>query len=241
MRWRRGFTMMELLLVVIVIAVLAGMLLPAIGLVKTSTVRVTCGNNQRQIVIAMLAYANDNDSRWPVRPTRDGLYSLDPAAMETALASFEYLAALNGTELPSKLFSCPNNPRFRPPRMMPAIDYDKGVSTWATAKGDDVAAFCYDWSVPSNADALRVVTADRAAERFAHKSKIVVCYSDGHIGAISQSTVPLTGPNRTANIDGSEFTYGWLGEKDDQLYDDAGDGGGMMGEGTGSATRAWVK
>jgi prepilin-type N-terminal cleavage/methylation domain-containing protein len=56
-----GFTLIELLLVMSIIAVLAAMLLPAVSSVKASAKRVNCLSNQRQMMLAMLAYAGDND------------------------------------------------------------------------------------------------------------------------------------------------------------------------------------
>ena len=57
--------MIELLVVVSVIAVLASMLLVVINLVRNSSRKLVCSSNLRQIGIAVLAYANNNENAFP--------------------------------------------------------------------------------------------------------------------------------------------------------------------------------
>jgi prepilin-type N-terminal cleavage/methylation domain-containing protein/prepilin-type processing-associated H-X9-DG protein len=58
-----GFTLIELLVVVAVIAVLAGMLLPAVGTVREAARSAACASNLRQISGAAQAYAEDQRGR----------------------------------------------------------------------------------------------------------------------------------------------------------------------------------
>jgi prepilin-type N-terminal cleavage/methylation domain-containing protein len=66
---RGGFTLIELLVVIAIIAILAAMLLPALANAKKRAVRATCMSNEKQQVVALNIYANDNKDSLPVNTT----------------------------------------------------------------------------------------------------------------------------------------------------------------------------
>ena len=103
-RGRSGFTLIELLVVIAIIALLAAMLLPALAASKERAKRASCTNNIRQVIMAALMYAGDNDD-WLLSGLADNGNPEDTHTPILSTRSWNLMLTYSGGK---NVLDCPN-------------------------------------------------------------------------------------------------------------------------------------
>jgi len=103
---RRGFTLIELMVVIAIIALLLAILLPALGAAKNSTRRLACATNLKQIGVGLQRYLGRHNDRYPHASYMPSItQELDPN--EEAIYIADVLLEDVGGD--PKVFKCPND------------------------------------------------------------------------------------------------------------------------------------
>lgn len=88
-RPRRAFTLVELLTVIAIVGVLAGIVIVSVGAVRENARGASCLNNLRQISTGVFLYAADNGNRLPA-PSTDGTSEIQTRTWGYAVWPYVY-------------------------------------------------------------------------------------------------------------------------------------------------------
>jgi len=166
---QRGFTLIELLVVIGIIAMLSAILFPVFGRAREKARQTACLNNQRQVVTAILIYAEDNDELFPASSAVWQTMSSSPKS----LVCPSYKSGINGYVYNNALSAAPVGAITSPDQTLVTGDGTHAASTSPQTFANVAYAFAdYD---------------------FRHANMIVAAYADGHAALTKQ--VGASGPS----------------------------------------------
>jgi prepilin-type processing-associated H-X9-DG protein/prepilin-type N-terminal cleavage/methylation domain-containing protein len=122
MKNRNRFTLIELLVVIAIIAILAAMLLPALGKAREKSRSIFCLNNLKQCGLAFNYYCDEWNSVFP--PVHGGVYG---APVRTDATCIEWHVYLQEHGLMQKHLRCPADPAVKQ-----GFDDSGATTTWDT-------------------------------------------------------------------------------------------------------------
>lgn len=141
----RGFTLVDVLVSITVIAVLIGLLIPSLAGVNEAARRVVCQSNVRQIGLGLIMYTNDykgylpssrfvsnNTSRSGGSPEKMITLRVDPTEASGGGGAWDGLGLLFATSyLPApKIFYCPSHRGMNP--------YSAYALAWSSTSGEEI-------------------------------------------------------------------------------------------------------
>lgn len=130
-----AFTLTELMVILAIVAILGGLLFPALAATHDRSNRALCQSNLRQIAVAVTQYAGENNDY--IFPAGFNLYPLQFDWSETTQAQ---VAKVGITTNAGSIWTCPNRPTFPVlvggSQLIIGYQYYGGITNWINAAGN---------------------------------------------------------------------------------------------------------
>ena len=172
---KRGFTLIELLVVIAIIAILAAILFPVFAKAREKARQAKCTSNQRQVALAALMYAQENNEILPV--------------------STAFWSAIG---IPTAIEVCPSKKTLSNGYVFPNVWGGKSLGDLPSA---DTVIVCADGAAMYNPANANIMVTDDDYDLRHDKNCIVAC-ADGHVQMLKSVGGPLLPLNINATKGG---------------------------------------
>ena len=198
------FTLIELMVVIAIILILMSLLLPSLNQVKQKSLQMMCLNNQKQIGVGILMYANDENDFIPT--LWNGLYSWTDiiAPYCTKYSTPADAAANRPTKFESpkmlnyKIFACPSKNKIwgdqsaglvnyvtnytvnRCLMVYPDSGYDRPISKFSIIKIPSQTGLLWDGAIDTGAIAFSKIDGSSGNLEWRHNNGLNILFADGH-------------------------------------------------------------
>jgi prepilin-type N-terminal cleavage/methylation domain-containing protein len=150
MKSKQGFTLLELMVVIAIIAILAALLLPVLSAAKEKGRRVRCMNNFKQLSLGIQLYADDHADQLP-GPVWQGFWeeydNVDSKRLSYYIATYMGIAAPSATPQDNLFARCPSAPLHwtRPDPATPPMSTDTPLSYIVSTSVTSISTGALSW------------------------------------------------------------------------------------------------